>query len=90
MVGSWNISSSPNESKFLGGDNTLQIKKEESVKHIIEKTEGMHNIDANGQLAHNQATSWNVYWQENKYWSCEHVRCQVWVWPFQWKVLTLP
>jgi hypothetical protein len=50
----------------------------------------MHNIDASGQLAHNQATSWNVYWQENKYWSCEHVRCQVWVWPFQWKVLTLP
>jgi hypothetical protein len=28
----------------------------------------MHNIDASGQLAHNQATSWSVYWQENQYW----------------------
>jgi hypothetical protein len=60
MVGSWNISSSSNESKFLGGDNTLQINKKETVKHTLEKTEGMHNIDASGQLAHNQSTSWSV------------------------------
>jgi hypothetical protein len=39
----------------------LQINKEESVKHTTEKIEGMHNMDVKGQLAHSQATSWNVY-----------------------------
>jgi len=33
MEGSWSISSSPNKKKFFDGDNTLQIKKEDNVKH---------------------------------------------------------
>jgi hypothetical protein len=42
--------------KLLDGDNILQRKKEENVRHTLERTERMHNIDANGQLIHNQAT----------------------------------
>ncbi len=61
MVGSQSISSSLNERKFLDGNDTLQIKREESVRHTIERIERMHNIDASGQLIHNQATSWNVF-----------------------------
>jgi hypothetical protein len=48
MVESWNISSSSNEMKLLDGGNTLHIKREENVKHTLERTKGMHNIDANG------------------------------------------
>jgi hypothetical protein len=55
-----NISSSPNERKLLNGNNTLQIKREENVNHTIERIEGMHNIDASGQLTHSQATSSSV------------------------------
>jgi hypothetical protein len=54
------MSSSLNERKLFNGDNTLQIKRKESVKHIIERTEGMHNIDANGQLPHSEATSSSI------------------------------
>ncbi len=36
------------------------------------RTERMHNIDASGQLNHNQATFWSVSWQESQYQSCEH------------------
>jgi hypothetical protein len=57
MVGSRNISTSLNARKLLGGNNTLQIKKEENVKHTAKRTKGMHNIDANGQLTHSQETS---------------------------------
>jgi hypothetical protein len=57
MVGFWNISSSPNERKLLGGNNTLQIKRKENVRHTTKRTKGMHNIDASGQLTHNQTTS---------------------------------
>jgi hypothetical protein len=60
MEGSQSISSSLNERKPLGGDNTLQIKREENVKHIIERIEGIHNIDASGQLTCSQTTSLNV------------------------------
>jgi hypothetical protein len=48
MVGSQSISSSLNEKKLLSGDNTLQIKKEENVRHTLERIEGMHDIDASG------------------------------------------
>jgi hypothetical protein len=48
MVGSQNISSSPNETKLFDGEDILQIKRKESVKHTIERIEGMHNIDASG------------------------------------------
>jgi hypothetical protein len=60
MVGTHNISSSLNERKLRGGADTLQIKRKESVRHIAKKIEGMHNIDASGQLIHNQATSWSI------------------------------
>jgi hypothetical protein len=60
MVGSWSISSSPNERKLLSRNDTLQIKKEENVKHTTKIIEGMHNIDASGQFTHSQATSWSV------------------------------
>jgi hypothetical protein len=53
MVESWSISSSWNEKKFLSGDNTLQIKREENMRHTTKKFEGMRNIDASGQLIHN-------------------------------------
>jgi hypothetical protein len=46
--------------KLLDGDNILQRKKEENVKHTLERTERMHNIDANGQFIHNQATFLSV------------------------------
>jgi hypothetical protein len=52
MVGSRNISSSLDEKKLFGGDDTLQINIEASVRHTTERTEGMHNIDASGQLTH--------------------------------------
>ncbi len=52
--------------------NILEIKGEESVKHTTKKTERMHNIDVNGQLIHNQATSWNISRQESQYQNCEH------------------
>jgi hypothetical protein len=29
------------------------------MKHTTKITKGMHNIDASGQLTHNQATSWS-------------------------------
>ncbi len=90
MVRSWSISSSPNERKFLNGGDTFQIKREESVKHTIERTEGMHNIDASGQLTHRQVTSWNVSWQESQYQSCEHAWHQAWAWPLQWEALAPP
>jgi hypothetical protein len=35
MVGSHSISSSSNEGKFFGGNDILQINKEESVRHTI-------------------------------------------------------
>jgi len=57
MVGSWNISNSPNERKLLGGVDTLQIKREENVRQTIKRTEGMHNINASGQLTDSQVTS---------------------------------
>jgi len=57
MVGSRSISSSSNERKLFGGNNTLQIKREENVRHIIETIEGMHNIDVSGQLIQSQVTS---------------------------------
>jgi hypothetical protein len=38
----------------------LQIKGEESVRHTLERIEGMYNIDASGQPTHSQVTSWNV------------------------------
>jgi hypothetical protein len=60
MVGSWSISSSPNERKLFGGNNTLQIEREENVKYTTKRIEGMHNIDASEQLIHSQATSLNV------------------------------
>jgi hypothetical protein len=60
MVGSQNISSSSNERKLRSGDDTLQIKRKENVRHIAKIIERMHNIDASGQLTHNQATSWSV------------------------------
>jgi hypothetical protein len=60
MVGSWSISSSPNEKKLFDGDNILQIKRKENVRHTTERIEGMHNIDANEQLIHSQTTSSNV------------------------------
>jgi hypothetical protein len=50
MVGSRNISSSPNERKLFGGDNTLQIKREKNVRHKPKRTKGIHNIYASGQL----------------------------------------
>jgi hypothetical protein len=59
MVWFRSISSSPNERKFFGGNNILQIKRKESVRHIIER---MHNIDASEQLIHTQATSLNISW----------------------------
>jgi hypothetical protein len=49
-----------NERKFLDGDNTLQIKRRESVRHTTVRIEGTHNIDVSGQLTHIQATSLNV------------------------------
>jgi hypothetical protein len=42
--------------KFLGGDDILQIKKE-NVRHTTKITKGMHYIDVSGQLIHSQATS---------------------------------
>jgi hypothetical protein len=60
IIGSRNISSSPNEKKLFGGNNILQIKKEESVRHTTKRTKGMHNIDASGQLPHSQATFSNI------------------------------
>jgi hypothetical protein len=60
MVGSQNISSSLIERKLLGGNDILQIKIKASVRHTIERTKGMHNIDASGQLTHSQGTSWSV------------------------------
>jgi hypothetical protein len=57
MVGSRSISSSSNERKLFGGNNTLQIKRQENVKHTVESIEGMHNIDENGQIFHSQTTS---------------------------------
>jgi hypothetical protein len=60
IIGSQNISSSSNERKLLGGDDILQIKKEESVRHTTKRTKGMHNIDASGQLIHSQATFSNI------------------------------
>jgi hypothetical protein len=57
MVGSRNILPFSSERKLLGGNDILQIKKEESVRHTIEKIVGMRNIDVSGQLIHNQATS---------------------------------
>ncbi len=60
MVGSRSISSSPNERKFFCGNDILQIKGEESVRHTSERIEGMHNIDASRQPTHSQVTSWNV------------------------------
>jgi len=59
MVGSQSISFS-HERKLLGGDDILQIKRKENVRHTTKRTEGIHNIDASGQLTHNQATSRNV------------------------------
>jgi hypothetical protein len=50
MVGSWSISSSPNERKFFNGNNTLKIKREESGRHTTKITKGMHNIDASENL----------------------------------------
>jgi hypothetical protein len=38
LVGSRNISSSLNERKLLGGNDTLQINIEASVRHTIERT----------------------------------------------------
>ncbi len=38
----------------------MQIKGEESVRHTLERIEGMYNIDASGQPTHSQVTSWNV------------------------------
>jgi hypothetical protein len=61
VVESWSISSCPNKRKLFNGNDILQINKEENVRHTIERIEGMHNIDASGQLTHNQATSWNVF-----------------------------
>jgi hypothetical protein len=49
------------EGKLLSGTNILQIKKKKSVKHILKRLEIMRNIDANGQLTHNQTTSSNVF-----------------------------
>jgi hypothetical protein len=60
MVGSQNISSSLNERKVLSGNDTLQINKEESMRHTTKRIEGMHNIDASEQLLHNQTTSWSI------------------------------
>jgi hypothetical protein len=41
-----------NESKLFSGDDILQIKREENVRHTIERIEGMYNIDGSGQLTH--------------------------------------
>jgi hypothetical protein len=41
----------------LSGDDILQIKREEIMRHTKNKTKGMHNIDASGQLIHSQTTS---------------------------------
>jgi hypothetical protein len=60
MVGSQSISSSLNERKFFGENDTLQINREQNVKHTTERIEGMDNIDASGQLTHSQTTSWSV------------------------------
>jgi hypothetical protein len=60
IIGSQNISSSPKERKLFSGDDILQIKKEESVRHTTKRTKGMHNIDAHGQLTHSQTTFSNV------------------------------
>jgi hypothetical protein len=60
MVGSQSISSSLIERKFLGRNDTLQIKIKASVRRIIKRIKGMHNIDASGQLIHSQGTSWSV------------------------------
>jgi len=87
MVESWSISSSPNTNKLFGGDNILQIKREESVRHTIKRIEEMYNIDASGQLIHNQTTSWNISCQEKQYRSCEHVECQAQAWPLQREAL---
>jgi hypothetical protein len=57
MVGSWGISSSPNERKFFNGNDTLQIKIVENVRHTTKRIEGMHNIDVSGQFNHSQTTS---------------------------------
>jgi hypothetical protein len=61
MVGSQSISPFPNERKLLHGNDILQIKREKNVKHITERTKGMHNINASGQLIHSQATSWIIF-----------------------------
>ncbi len=60
MEGSWSIPSSLNKRRFLGGDFIMQINKKDNVKHTTNKIEGMHNIGANGQLTHSQATSLSV------------------------------
>jgi len=39
MVGSHSISFSPNGRKFLGGNDILQINKEESVRHTTKRIE---------------------------------------------------
>jgi hypothetical protein len=49
-----------NERKFFGENDTLQINREQNVKHTTERIEGMDNIDASGQLTHSQTTSWSV------------------------------
>jgi hypothetical protein len=61
MEGSWSISSSLNKKKFFIGNNILQIKRKDSVRHTIERIEGMHNVDASGQLTHSQVTSSRVF-----------------------------
>jgi hypothetical protein len=57
MVGPQSISSSLNERKLLGGQDILQIKRKEVMRQTTKITKGKHNIDASGQLIHNQATS---------------------------------
>jgi hypothetical protein len=46
-----------NERKIYDGDNTLQIKIKENVRHTTKRTEGVYNINASGQLTHSEATS---------------------------------
>ncbi len=58
------------------------------MRHTIERTEGMHNIDVSGQLTHKQTTSWSVSWWESQFQSYEYVRHRAWAWPLQWEALT--
>jgi CRISPR/Cas system Type II protein with McrA/HNH and RuvC-like nuclease domain len=48
----WNISSCSNNRRFLRGNNSLQIKQEENVRHIAEIFEGLQYIDTNRQFTH--------------------------------------